>query len=48
MIGINGKIHDRNTLEFKIGYQVPEGTLFSDFEMSTWIYIPEIKFLNIH
>lgn len=48
MIGISSKIHDRNTLEFKIGYQVPEGTEYSDFEMSTWIYIPEALDVNRH
>ncbi|MBQ4445898.1 MAG: hypothetical protein II910_06570, partial [Prevotella sp.] len=48
MIGINCKIHDRNTLEFKIGYQVPEGTAFNDFEMCTWIYIPEALDVNRH
>ncbi len=48
MIGINCKVHDRITLEFKIGYQVPEGTEFTDFEMSTWIYIPEALDVNRH
>jgi hypothetical protein len=48
MIGITSKIHDRKTLEFKIGYQVPEGTDYSDFEMATWIFIPEALDVNRH
>ena len=40
MIDILPKIHDRNTLEFKVGYKAPDGTAYHDFEMNTWIFIP--------
>ena len=33
MIDILPKIHDRNTLEFKVGYKAPDGTVYHDFEM---------------
>ncbi len=48
MIDILPKIHDRNTLEFKVGYRAPDGTVYNDFEMNTWIYIPETLDINKH
>ncbi|MBR6884933.1 MAG: hypothetical protein IKN01_04410 [Prevotella sp.] len=48
MIDILPKIHDRNTLEFKVGYKAPDGTAYHDFEMNTWIFIPETLDVNKH
>ena len=42
MISIKPKIHDSNTLEFKVGYLPGEGATYNDFYMNTWIYIPEV------
>ena len=48
MIDIQPKIHDRNTLEFKVGYKASNGATYNDFEMNTWIYIPETLGVNRH
>lgn len=48
MIDIQPKIHDRNTLEFKVGYKASDGAVYNDFEMNTWIYIPETLDINRH
>lgn len=48
MIVINPKIHDRNSLEFKVGYSGAAQEAYSDFEMSTWIYLPEALDVNAH
>ena len=48
MIVIQPKIHDRNTLEFKVGYKASDGAVYNDFEMNTWIYIPETLDVNRH
>lgn len=48
MIDILPKIHDRTTLEFKVGYKATVGTHSNDFEMNTWIYIPETLDVNRH
>ncbi|MBR1462922.1 MAG: hypothetical protein IJ604_06020 [Prevotella sp.] len=48
MIDILPKIHDRNTLELKVGYKAPDGTAYHDFEMNTWIFIPETLDVNKH
>ena len=48
MIDILPKIHDRNTLEFKVGYKAPDGTAYHDFEMNTWVFIPEALDVNKH
>lgn len=47
MLEINGKIHDRYTLEFKVGYShhSPD-TAVSDFQMDTWIFIPDSLYIN--
>ena len=48
MIDILPKIHDRTTLEFKVGYKATGGASSNDFEMNTWIYIPETLDVNRH
>ncbi len=48
MIDIKPKIHDSNTLEFKVGYIPGEGVIYNDFYMNTWIYIPEVLDVNRH
>lgn len=48
MIKIQPKIHDQHTLEFKVGYIASHGTSYNDFEMNTWIYIPEALDVNRH
>ena len=48
MISIKPKIHDSNTLEFKVGYLPGEGATYNDFYMNTWIYIPEVLDVNRH
>ncbi len=47
MLEIEGRIHDRYTLEFKVGYSrySPE-TAVSDFMMDTWIFIPDSLYIN--
>ena len=41
MISIKPKIHDSNTLEFKVGFLPNDGKNHEDFYMNTWIFIPE-------
>lgn len=48
MIDIKPKIHDKNTLEFKVGFIPEEGVAYNDFYMNTWIYIPEVLDINRH
>lgn len=48
MIDIRPKIHDKTTLEFKVGYIPEEGVTYNDFYMNTWIYIPEVLDVNRH
>lgn len=48
MIDIKPKIHDNNTLEFKVGYIPEDGVTYNDFYMNTWIYIPEVLDVNRH
>lgn len=46
MIEIKPKIHDRNTLEFKVGFIASDDRPYSEFQMNTWIYIPESLDVN--
>lgn len=46
MIEIKPKIHDRNTLEFKVGFIARDDRPYSEFQMNTWIYIPESLDVN--
>ena len=48
MIEIHPKIHDRNTLEFKVGYIAKSNGAHNEFHMNTWIYIPEVLDINRH
>ncbi len=48
MINIKPKIHDSNTLEFKVGFVPQDGVIYNDFYMNTWIYIPEVLDVNRH
>lgn len=47
MLEIQGKIHDRYTLEFKVGYSRHSPTaVVSEFLMDTWIFIPNSLYIN--
>lgn len=46
MIDIQAKIHDRDALEFKVGYRTRKKLPVSDFEMNTWIFIPDVLDIN--
>ena len=47
MLEIQGKIHDRYTLEFKVGYsRHSPAAVVSDFLMDTWIFIPNALYIN--
>lgn len=47
MLEIQGKIHDRYTLEFKVGYSRHSPTaVVSDYMMDTWIFIPDSLYIN--
>jgi hypothetical protein len=48
MISIKPKIHDSNTLEFKVGFVSNDGKTYDDFYMNTWIFIPEVLDVNKH
>lgn len=48
MIHIKPKIHDSNTLEFKVGFLPNDGKTHDDFYMNTWIFIPEVLDVNRH
>lgn len=41
MIRLTPKIHDKYTLEFKIGYETKAGHPISDFITNLWLFIPE-------
>ena len=47
MFSIKGDIHDRYTLEFKIGYsRSDENAEVSDFVMDTWLFLPDSMNIN--
>lgn len=47
MLKINAKIHDKYTLEFKVGYARSQTDLsVSNFVMDTWIFIPDALYIN--
>jgi len=48
MISIKPKIHDSNTLEFKVGFVPEDGVIYNDFYMNTWFFIPEVLDVNRH
>lgn len=47
MLEIHGKIHDKYTLEFKVGYSRGHTDMsVSNFLMDTWIFIPDALYIN--
>ncbi len=40
MINIQAKIHDRFTIEFKVGFNANREQVISKFSMNTWIFVP--------
>ena len=49
MIDLTAKIHDKFTLEFKVGFNTEESVRpmkFSDFVMNTWIFVPNSLDIN--
>lgn len=46
MYDIKGDIHDRYTLEFKVGYSRDSKEEESDFKMDTWVFIPDSLGVN--
>ena len=49
MIDLSTKIHDKFTLEFKVGFnteQATKPTKFSDYVMNTWIFVPNSLDIN--
>ena len=49
MIDLTTKIHDRFTLEFKVGFNTEatdKPTKYSDFVMNTWIFVPNSLDIN--
>lgn len=46
MIDIQVRIHDRFSVEFKIGYVVHKGSKVNDFMMNTWIFVPNSLDVN--
>lgn len=47
MLEIKGKIHDRYTLEFKVGYsRYSPSAAVNDFMMDTWIFVPDSLYIN--
>ncbi len=49
MIDLSTKIHDKFTLEFKVGFnteQAAKPTKYSDYVMNTWIFVPNSLDIN--
>ena len=49
MINLTTKIHDKFTLEFKVGFNTEKAiksTKYSDFVMNTWIFVPNSLDIN--
>ena len=49
MIDLTTKIHDKFTLEFKVGFNTEKAiksTKYSDFVMNTWIFVPNSLDIN--
>ena len=40
MIDISTKIHDRFTLEFKVGFVTGKGREPDDFSLAMWLFVP--------
>ena len=46
MIDIKVKKHDRFTVEYKLGYNINQNIVLSDFVVNTWIFIPHSLDVN--
>lgn len=46
MIDIQVRVHDRFSVEFKIGYVVRKDLKVNDFMMNTWIFVPNSLDIN--
>ncbi len=46
MIDIKVRVHDRFSVEFKIGYLVQKNLKANDFMMNTWLFIPNSLDIN--
>ena len=46
MIDIKAKKHDRFTVEFKLGYNINQNIVQSDFIVNTWIFVPHSLDVN--
>ncbi len=46
MIDIQVKLHDRYSVEFKIGYYVDRETKENEFRMNTWFFVPHSLDIN--
>lgn len=46
MIDIKAKIHDKFSIEFKVGFVVRRKTRINDFAINTWFYIPNSLDIN--
>ena len=46
MIDIQVRIHDRFSVEFKVGFLVPRKQKENDFMMNTWIFVPNSLDIN--
>ena len=46
MIEIQAKVHDKFSVEFKIGFRAKKRSEVSDFTMDTWIFIPNSMDIN--
>lgn len=46
MINLQAKIHDKFTMELKVGFVIQDQHLASDFVMNTWIFIPHSLDIN--
>ena len=49
MIDLSTKIHDKFTLEFKVGFNTEQATKpmkYRDYVMNTWIFVPNSLDIN--
>lgn len=46
MIQVNAKVHDKFSVEFKIGFRGTEDAAANDFAVNTWIFIPNSLNVN--
>ena len=46
MIQVNAKVHDKFSVEFKIGFRGTQDAATNDFAVNTWIFIPNSLNIN--